>query len=96
MEIWAHVGKAKSAQRNKVLADVLKMALVSDFKKKEGFEVESYFAFVDNKAQKVLEGDSWGALAAKHFGVTPIKVDLDTATLEKIKTAQESQDLQDE
>lgn len=29
VEAWAHVGKAKAAQRNKVLSDMLKLALVT-------------------------------------------------------------------
>lgn len=29
VEAWAHIGKAKSAQRNKVLSDMLKLALLT-------------------------------------------------------------------
>ena len=44
VEAWAHVGKAKSAQRNKVLGDMLKLALVTSVlrRSRPDLKIESY------------------------------------------------------
>jgi len=57
-EIWAHVGKAKSAQRHKVLADLLKLALLTRLLQRErpSCIVEPSLVFIDAEA---AQGVRW-------------------------------------
>lgn len=95
VESWAHVGPAKGAQPKKVQADLLKLALIKSSPPKEfaDKQVDAYLLFVDDQAMSVVSGRKWAALAAKQFGVNPIKVSLDGAVIAGIKLAQEDQDL---
>jgi len=94
-EAWAHVGKAKPAQRNKVLADLLKLSLISTVLKRtnEGLTIESYLIFADPEAAAVVTGRSWASIAATEFRINPRIVALPTTTLTLIKDAQRKQDI---
>ena len=94
-EVWAHIGPAKSAQRNKVLADVLKLALISKILREEqpSRTVESYIVFTDQEAAQVIKNESWGALAAAEFGITSAIVELPPALTQQVRDAQILQDL---
>ncbi|MBA2680473.1 MAG: hypothetical protein H0U76_19020 [Ktedonobacteraceae bacterium] len=95
IEVWAHIGKAKSAQKQKVLGDVLKLALLSRMlaKEKPDRTVESFIVFIDEEAAAVLHGKSWGAFAAQEFDVKTELVKLDVLTIQNIKDAQRRQDI---
>jgi hypothetical protein len=69
VEAWAHVGKAKSAQRNNVLSDMLKLAFVSSVLRRSYpiLNVESHLIFADISAANVVTGNGWAAPAAKEF-----------------------------
>ena len=62
VEAWAHVGKAKAAQRNKVLSDMLKLALVTSVLRKSypglrvhyGSPVKHVLAFARKSVDMVL------------------------------------------
>src|SRR6185369_8830627 len=67
VEAWAHVGKAKPAQRNKVLSDMLKLAFLSSVLRRSypSLDVESHLIFADASAAQVVNGNGWAALAAR-------------------------------
>jgi hypothetical protein len=94
-EVWAHVGKAKSAQRHKVKADILKLALITRLLQRErpACRVESYLVFIDAIAAQVVLNQSWAALAASEFGVQPLVVTVDPALIAAVRLAQQRQDL---
>jgi len=94
-EAWAHLGKVKAAQRNKVLADILNLGLVNSALKRshQNLIVESYLVFADNVAATVVGGNSWAALAAKECGISVRVVVLATDILDTIREAQRRQDI---
>ena len=94
-EAWAHLGKAKSAQRNKVLIDLLKLALISTILRRanDDLKVESYLVFEDREAASLVTGKSWASIAAAEFHINAQIVALFTATLTLIKDAQRRQDI---
>lgn len=95
VEVWAHIGKAKAAQRNKVLSDMLKLALVTSVLRRSypGLNVESYLVFADVKAAKVVTGKGWASLAAKEFGVESKVIALSPDIVQAIREAQKKQDI---
>ena len=95
VEVWAHIGKAKAAQRNKVLSDMLKLAFVTSVLRHSypGLNVESYLVFADIEAGKVVTGNGWASLAAKEFGVESKVVTLSPDIVEAIRAAQKKQDV---
>lgn len=95
VEAWAHVGKAKSAQRNKVLGDVLKLALVKSTLQRSypSVQVESYLIFADVAAANVVNGRGWASLAATEFGIVTQVIRLPADVIATIKEAQRRQDI---
>jgi hypothetical protein len=95
VEAWAHVGKAKSAQRYKVLSDMLKLAFVSSVLRRSypTLKVESHLIFADVSAANVVTGDGWAALAAKEFGIAMQVIALSKEVINTIKEAQRRQDI---
>lgn len=97
-EVWAHIGRAKSAHRHKVMSDILKLALLNKLLIEEcpGANVKSYIVFIDAEAANVLLNASWGALAATKFGIKPIIVDIAQEHLAAVAAAQCKQDIRTE
>jgi hypothetical protein len=95
VEVWAHIGKAKAAQRNKVLSDMLKLALVTSVLRRSYpvLNVESYLVFADVEAAKVVTGKGWASLAAKEFGVESKVITLSPDIVRAIREAQKKQDI---
>lgn len=95
VEAWAHVGKAKSAQRNKVLSDMLKLAFLSSILRRScpTSHVESHLVFADISAANVVNGNGWAALAAKEFGIAMQVIALSKEVIDTIKEAQRRQDI---
>jgi len=95
VEAWAHVGKAKAAQRNKVLGDMLKLALVTSALRRSypSLKVESYLVFADSTAANVVNGKGWASLAAKEFGIATQVIALSNDVINTIKEAQRKQDI---
>lgn len=96
-ECWAHIGKAKVAQKHKIAADILKLSLASlEIRKLQPQKtVECYLIFADEDAADVVRSSSWLSAAARQHSVVPFVVVLDVATIEKIKEAQKAQDLRE-
>lgn len=94
-EAWAHVGRARSAQRNKVLGNMLKLVFVTTILRRShpDLTVESYIIFADGIAANVVNGNGWASLAANEFGITPRVVTLSEDVLTTIKEAQRRQDI---
>lgn len=95
VEAWAHVGKAKAAQRNKVLSDMLKLAFVTSVLRKSfsNLKVDSYLIFADSAAAGVVSGNGWASLAATEFGIATRVIALSTEVINTIKEAQQKQDI---
>jgi len=94
-ECWAHVGKAKVAQKHKIATDVLKLSIASFAIQKQHPEkaIRCYLVFADEDAADVVRSSSWISAAARHYGVVPHVVQLDQATVQAIREAQKGQDL---
>src|SRR5215472_12636014 len=77
-ECWAHIGKAKVAQKHKIAADVLKLSLASSTIRKQHPQkaVRCYLVFADEDAADVVRSSSWLSAAARHYGVVPHVVKL--------------------
>ncbi|MEE8472062.1 MAG: helix-turn-helix domain-containing protein [Dehalococcoidia bacterium] len=65
-EAWAHVGPPKSAQKNKVMADALKLLYVKDFFKENG---RCILLFGDEKAASHFKHNSWNAKCLESLGI---------------------------
>lgn len=66
VEVFARVGQLKAAQKNKVRADLFKLAYLG---KLLGPDWRVVFCFVDKDAASFLAGKAWAARAAETFGV---------------------------
>lgn len=95
VECWAHVGKAKVAQKHKIAADILKLSLASASLRKKwpNKSVRCYLVFVNKAAAEVVGGGSWIAAAARAHRVEASIVTLDAEMIESIQRTQKAQDL---
>ncbi len=89
VEIYAHVGKLKSAQVNKIAKDFLKFQLI---RAEVGFFQDSQCIFVC-VCESVRRGirDCWLAAAAKTFGIEIIYLQIDTEQKAVLRSAQHRQ-----
>jgi hypothetical protein len=87
-EAWAHQGGAKSAQKDKVTKDILKLMFVRSLL---GDDTKLIVLFSDEAAAKFLRGQSWRAQAMRTLGVQIEVVDLPSAAREKVVLAQQRQ-----
>jgi hypothetical protein len=94
-EAWAHMGKVRAAQRNKVLTDMLKLILIETALRRShpALAVECYLVFADATAASVVKGHSWAAAAASEFGIRPHVVTLSEDIIDAIREAQRRQDI---
>lgn len=89
VEAWAHQGKPKAAQKNKVLSDVVKMLWVD--KTLFGGAARKILAVSDTLAVEHFMGKSWMAAAVRDFGIEIRVVDLPADVRMKIAAAQKKQ-----
>ncbi len=96
-ECWAHVGKAKVAQKHKIAADVLKLSLAAKWLRRlhPTKAVKCFLLFADENAADVVRSRSWLSVAARQHDIQPYVVQLDETLLSMIKQAQQDQDLRD-
>jgi hypothetical protein len=87
-EIWAHQGPPKSAQRNKVLTDVLKLAYVEAVK---GEPHRKILCFTDAAAAKPFSAKTWYAGALKYHRIEVVVVDIPDELRSEILEAQKRQ-----
>lgn len=65
-EAWAHVGPPKPAQKNKVMADALKLLYVKDFLQQNGRYI---LLFGDAQAASHFQHNSWNAKCLESYGI---------------------------
>lgn len=87
-EIFAHIGKPKKAQDNKIANDILKMLLLE---KVTGKQYRKIIVVCDDEEQKKLQGLSALAESIRQFGVEIIKIEIDDYLRSMILNAQKRQ-----
>ena len=87
-EIFAHIGKPKKAQDNKVANDILKMLLLE---KITGKQYRKIVVVCDTTEKKKLEGKSVLAESIRQFGIEILYIEIDTNMKQQIMDAQELQ-----
>lgn len=87
-EIFAHIGKPKKAQDNKIANDILKMLLLE---KITGNQYRKIIAICDESEEKKLLGQSALAEGIRQFGIEIMYVDIDEGTKKQILEAQKLQ-----
>ncbi len=87
-EAWAYHGTPKSAQKNKVLADALKLLYVELLLSKSARKI---LLFADKAAARRFQGENWMARALEGFGVEIHVIGLPDEMREAVKKAQKRQ-----
>ena len=87
-EIFAHIGKPKKAQDNKIANDILKMLLLE---KTTGRQFRKIIAVCDDLERKKLQGQSVLAESIRQFGIEIIKIEIDDTLRNMILNAQKRQ-----
>lgn len=87
-EAWAHIGRPKPAQKNKVMADAMKLLFAVSLA--PGHQ-RLILAFADEGAASHFRGDSWMAQALKAKGIETHVVELPNDVRERILSAQKRQ-----
>lgn len=87
-EIFAHIGKPKKAQDNKIANDVLKMLLLE---KITGHQYRKMIVVCDVAEQKKLHGQSALAESIRQFGIEIMYIELDDNMRVQLIKAQELQ-----
>lgn len=85
VEVFAHIGRMKAAQRNKVSADLLKLVAIRERQK----DARLILAFVDQHAAASVSG--WRSEILKNHGIEIVVVELDNHDRLKVETAQSNQ-----
>lgn len=85
-EVWADIGIPKSAQKNKVMTDALKLHFIRD---KNGGDGRCILLLADEKAVKHFRANSWMAECLKYYEievmVEKLEPDLEVKVLEAQK-----------
>lgn len=87
-EIFAHIGKPKKAQDNKIANDILKMLLLE---KITGQQYRKIIVVCDAAEKKKLEGLSALAESIRQFGIEILMVDIDADLRTRLLEAQDRQ-----
>ena len=87
-EAWAHQGLPKSAQKNKVLADALKLLYVERLK---SVSARKILLFGDEVAARRFQSENWMARALESFGIEIQIVELPLEMRNAVREAQKRQ-----
>ncbi len=87
-EAWAHQGKPKSAQKNKVMTDALKLLYIE---KMAGRLARKILLFSDDDATSPFRGNTWMAKALEAWNVEVQVVDLPAGVRAEVANAQKRQ-----
>ena len=87
-EAWAHLGRPKSAQKNKVMADAFKLLYLERLISKPAQKV---LLFADEAAARHFRGRSWMARALKAYGIEVQVVELPEEIRAAVRKAQQRQ-----
>ena len=88
VEVWARIGKAKPAQRHKIMNDCSKLLLAE---KRAGQPARKILAVVCDEAISFLQGKGWQQQFAREFGIEIVTVQVPETVKESIRAAQERQ-----
>ena len=88
-EAWAHIGKPKPAQKNKVMSDALKLLYVEKLLEKTVHR--KILIFADDDAASEFQGRSWRAKCLKKFNIEVLVVNIPEQLRSEILTAQKRQ-----
>src|SRR3989338_3627216 len=88
---WAHIGSAKSAQKNKIMTDALKLLFASKFIVKNKNKQTLILLFADKDASMHFQGKSWMAQCLKRYNIRIKVVNLPKRLKDKILNAQQKQ-----
>jgi hypothetical protein len=89
VEVWAHIGPPKSAQKHKVLADALKLVWL-DRRFWDG-RSRKILLFADTAAARQFEGRSWMGAAIRDLGIELLTEELPAELRERVLVAQARQ-----
>lgn len=89
VEVWAHQGLPKSAQKAKVMTDALKLVWVEAAFFPAG--AQKILLLSDPAAAAHFRGSSWMAAALRHFGIEVHTVELPAEHREAVRRAQDRQ-----
>jgi hypothetical protein len=87
-EAWAHIGKPKGSQPDKVMADAFKLLFCEKCLCKKFRKI---LLFSDEVVRKHFSGSKWQAECLREHNIEVIALQLPVALLNKIKKAQERQ-----
>ena len=87
-EAWAHQGRAKSAQKYKLLSDAFKLSLAA---RVIGGTPRLILLVSDEAACMHLRGRSWATAALRHHGIELQVVEVPEETRQRIRDAQTRQ-----
>jgi len=87
-EAWAHIGIPKSAQKNKVMTDAMKLQLVEMHL---GQPCRKVLLFADRAAAKRFQGANWMAEALRRLEVEVVVVEISDQLRTKVAAAQARQ-----
>lgn len=87
-EIFAHIGKPKKAQDNKIANDILKMLLLEKIAKRSYRKI---VVVCDEAEKKKLKGDSALAESIRQFGIEILYIKISDELRKEILNAQERQ-----
>ena len=87
-EAYAHIGKLRGSQPDKVMSDALKLLFCEKLLHRKFRKIS---VFADEKARQYFTGFSWLARCLREHDIEVIVLQLDPASLNDIKRAQERQ-----
>lgn len=87
-EAWAHIGRARSAQKDKVMADALKLAYLGQ---RLEWRCRKLLLFSDRAACAPFAGSSWRTQCLRHFEIDTEVIELPPELRERVLAAQKRQ-----
>jgi hypothetical protein len=87
-EAWAHIGPPKSAQKQKVMTDALKLLLVE---RHLGYACRKVLLFADVEAHRRFVGKNWMAEALRRFDIEAALEPISDGLRERVVNAQKRQ-----
>ena len=89
-EIFAHIGKPKKAQDNKIANDILKMLL---YEKKQNIDFRKIIVVCDREEARKLRGKSALAVSISTFGIELFHIELPEEKRQAVLEAQKRQQM---
>ncbi len=87
-EAWAHIGRVRSAQSDKVMTDALKLVFLEQ---SAGKKYRKMLLFSDERARVHFSGRSWKAACLRYFGIETGVIQLPDDLRRRVLEAQKRQ-----